>query len=202
MASTTKKRKTRQPTDKSILDTALTPGQPITNEGQLAGAIAEAVEGAEASTTVVTVGQMAITITHLPYGVERKWNKIIGPYLQFLIGAWLDGPEEFAKALSVAVAESDEDLTALALIILTAYNPDITEDWLNQHGTFEQVLELIKAQIEKNKVADTLGKLWGRGVLSAKLAEALSISSPPTTPASTQPSSASASATSSTPPSS
>ncbi|MFN7000410.1 MAG: HAD-IC family P-type ATPase, partial [Elioraea tepidiphila] len=77
---------------------------------------------------------------------------------------------QFGKALSVAIAESDEDLTALALIILTAYDDAINEDWLNRHAHFHEVIELVKAQMEKNKVADSLGKLWGNGVLSAKLA--------------------------------
>lgn len=196
------KTKVKPPTASSVLETALTRPQEIATEGQLQAAINEAIEGAEASDTTLAIGDRTITITHLPYGVERRWNKIIGPYLQFLIGAWLQGPEEFAKALSVAVAESDEDLTALALIILQGYDKRIDEDWLNTNATFEQVLELVKAQIEKNKVADVLGKLWGNGVLSAKLAEALFTTMPQTGPASMPSSSDSASATSSTPPSS
>lgn len=190
------------PAAPNLLEAGLAPTPELRTEREVQGAINEALEGREASDVVVRVGDRPFTITFLPYGVERRWNKIIGPYLQFLLGAWLEGGEAFAKALSVAIAESDEDLTALALIILTAYDDTINEDWLNRHAHFHEVIDLVKAQMEKNKVADSLGKLWGNGVLSAKLAEALTTTMPHAGLASTPSSSAPASATSSTPPTS
>jgi hypothetical protein len=199
-----RKQKRRAPaatsTPGSILDAMVEPPRPIETEEELSSAINEALEGKEASIDKVTVGGREIVITHLPYGVERHMKRLIGPYLKFLLEAWFAGEEAFAAALTAAIVESDEDLTELAVIILRAYDPNLDEHWLNYHATLAEVVELVKAQVRKNKVADTLGKLWGRGVLSARLVEALNITRPPSGPASTPSSSASASDTSSTPP--
>jgi hypothetical protein len=184
----------------SILDAMVEPPKPITTDEELGAAINEALEGAEASIDKVTIGGREITITHLPYGTERHMKRLIGPYLKFLLEAWLAGEDAFAAALTAAIVESDEDLTELAVVILQAYDPNLDEAWLNYNASLAEVIELVKAQVRKNKVADTLGKLWGRGVLSARMVEALNISKPPSGPTSTPSSSASASDTSSTPP--
>lgn len=194
-------RKKKAPTSPNVFEAGIAPAPELKTDAQVQGAINHALEGPTASEGMeVRVGNRPFIITFLPYGVERQMNRIIGPYLQFLLGAWLEGGEAFAKALSVAIAESDEDLTELALVILRAYDESINEDWLNRQARFHEVMDLIKAQLEVNKVADSLGKLWGNGVLSAGLAEALTITTPPAGPTSTRSSSAPVSATSSTPP--
>lgn len=199
------KRKKRHKSDhrsESILDAMVEPAPPIETDSELAAAIGEALEGASASSDRVVIGGRTITITHLPYGVERHMKRLVGPYLRFLLEAWMAGEDAFADALTAAIVESDADLTELALLILQAYDPELNESWLNYNATLDEVIELVKAQVKKNKVADTLGKLWGRGVLSARLVEALNITRSPSGQGSTPSSSASASDTSSTPPTS
>lgn len=202
MSKKQQKRKAQAPTSTpgSILDAMMEPPKPITDDFELEAAVNEALEGGAASIDKVTVGGREITITHLPYGTERHMKRLIGPYLKFLLEAWLAGEDAFAAALTAAIVESDEDLTELAVIILQAYDRELTEEWLNYNATLAEVIELVKAQVRKNKVADTLGKLWGRGVLSARLVEALNITRSPSGPNSMPSSSASASGTSSTPP--
>ena len=169
---------------------------------EAAMAASEAMEGASASPDTVSVGGRTWPVTFLPWGPERKFMRIIGPYLRFLTDAWIAGGETWLACLTAAIVESEHDMTELALIILQHHDPAIDEAWLNDNAHCEELIELVSLQLDKNRVADTLGKLWGRGVLPQSLSDELTPSTPPTTPDSTPPANDSASDTSSTPPSS
>lgn len=198
----------------NLFEAGITPPPELNSDREVAQAAATVL--GEVADEEVTIGGRTIKVIELKWGAERQWNPIIGDYLEFLLGAWLSGPEQFAKALSVAVGESPNDLTRLAVIALGFYFKDDPafipydgatreqqiEAWLNENATFKELIELIRAQMERNAVSDSLGKLWGKGVLSAKLAEVLSTTPLPPGQTSTPSSNGSASATSSSPPTS
>lgn len=165
-------------------------------------ASAEAVEGPDTRSDTVSVGGRAWPITFLPWGPERRFVRIIGPYLRFLTDAWIAGGDTWLACLTAAIVESETDLTELALIILQHYDATIDEAWLNENAHMEELIELVSVQLDKNRLADSLGKLWGRGVLPQSLTSELTPSTPQTMPDSMPPSSDSASDTSSTRPSS
>lgn len=196
------KDKTKDKPDRTLIEAIRQDPNDSMTGTEAAMASAEAMEGAGASPDTVSVGGRTWPVTFLPWGPERRFMRIIGPYLRFLTDAWIAGGDTWLACLTAAIVESEHDMTELSLIILQYHDPSIDEAWLNDNARCEELIELVSVQLDKNRVADTLGKLWGRGVLPQSLSDELTPSTPPTMPDSTPLANDSASDMGSTPPSS
>ncbi|MNS28120.1 hypothetical protein D3C72_600860 [compost metagenome] len=215
---------TTQPKPASVLEAATMPAPELKTDAEVERQVEEAVEGAPAATDVVMVGGREFPIIFLPWGVERQMVRIVAPYLRFLMRAWAAGDPVFTEAMVAAVMESETDLTKLAVLILGHHLKDDptfaptpakveagqvlepavsreekVESWLNEQAHLAELIELVVLQLAKNKLADSLGKLWGRGGFDGAVAAALSTMTPPIGPSSTPVSSKSAKRTGSTP---
>lgn len=154
-------------------------------DGQVAQ-IALEVANPEETIDKITIGGKTVQIRFLTWKYERRMLNIIAPYCRVLIDGASVGA--FEEVLSSLLAEAETDLTRLAIIILSAQAETIgidlgefrdkeskekalavaIESWIDENARFEEICELVKRQIVKNKLADSLGKLWAPGVLAIK----------------------------------
>lgn len=128
----------------------------------------------------VTVGGREVAIAMLPWGVEEQLLDIIAPYLRLLIDA--AAVSQFEEVLQSLLIEARHDLHKLAVLILVHHwkhepafaadeqtSADKVSAWLRDNAHFAELAELVLAQVQKNKVADSLGKLWSPAVLGVRI---------------------------------
>lgn len=142
----------------------------------------------EATKETVTIGGREFKVVMLPWGVEGQMLDIIAPYLRLLVDA--AAVEQFEGVLGALLIEARHDLNALAIMILShqwkkepEFQPDAGEHpqttaqkidaWLAENAHFSEIAELVLAQVKRNKVADSLGKLWAPNVLGVKILRVL-----------------------------
>lgn len=154
----------------------------------------------------VDVGGIAFPVRFLTWKYERHWTRILAPMMRFLLEAASVG--KFEEALVALLSESDADLSRMAAWVLLPQvdviadlpaapeqatgTPDEVmvgriEEWLGEHARMEELVDVVTAQVRKNKVSDSLGKLWGPGVLSVKTLRGLNTLANLTGSATTQP---------------
>lgn len=157
--------------------------QPLT-DAQVVAATQEAFHP-EGTRDVVTVGDREVQVRMLPWGVEQKMLDCIAPYLRLLVDA--TAVSQFDEMLQALLVEARHDLNKLAVIILAnqwkaepgflADEVGTTEQkvnaWLAENAYFQQIADLVLAQVRKNKVADSLGKLWLPNVLHVRMLKVL-----------------------------
>jgi hypothetical protein len=187
--------------------------------------VGQAVEDAlDPSSTLETlrIGGADIQIRFLTYRYERQMVRIIAPYLRTLTDAAMVGA--FDNVLAACLIEAEVDLWRLVVIILRPQvealgvlpeAPELPEgrfytseqqlcaqigEWVNEHAHFDEMAELAKRQVVKNKLGESLGKLWAPGVLGVGLLKLLNTLPSHITQALQLKSTPSASATASSPP--
>lgn len=143
------------------------------------------------------IGDRSIKMTNIPWGAEQEIIDILAWYLRTITDASAVGLLE--DTLGALLIEASADLEKICLIILehhwgeepqfapqpeqrdaegTLVAPAMTtrdrlRAWLKKKAHFEQIADLVLTQIKRNKLADSLGKLWAPGVLGVKALKAL-----------------------------
>ncbi len=161
----------RPPKVDGLVEEAITPSADTMPDEAIRQVAAEITDSA-AVAEFVTVGGREFPVQFLVWKQERQFMKVIAPILRYLITAATLG--EFEAAFGALLTESDGDLTKLALVVLQTHDATIDETWLDEHARMDELIELVTQQVRKDKVIDTLGKLWGPGVLAVKTLEGLS----------------------------
>jgi hypothetical protein len=206
----------------SLIDEANTPPREHLSDDEVELALEEALDPSSTQETL-SLGGIGIQVRFLSYRYERQMLRIIAPYLRVLTDAAMVGA--FEDVLAACLIEAEVDLWKLVVIILRPQVeslPDLPEapelpagkaytpeqrlcaqigEWVDENAHFDEMAELVKAQIVKNKLGSSLGKLWAPGVLGVGLLKLLNTLPSHITQALQLQSTASASATASSRPS-
>ena len=142
----------------------------------------------EATKETVTIGGREVKVVMLPWGVEGQMLDIIAPYVRMLVDS--AAVEQFEDMLTALLVGARHDLNKLAVMILSyqwkndpAFQPESGEHprtteqkvdlWLAENAHFCEITDLVLTQVKKNRVADSLGKLWAPNVLGVRILRVL-----------------------------
>ena len=144
----------------------------------------------------VMVGGVQIEVKWLFWEDEIKMLRMLAPYQKMLIDAVGIGALE--ETIGALLVEATHDLERLAVMILRGQmeklgippvttsvttptgladlDPDEIEEaklqairtWLRKRARFAELSELVLVQIKRNKLGESLGKLWAPGALHIK----------------------------------
>lgn len=165
--------------DSTILGAAGNPAQELPEE--FIPAVTREAFDPQAAKAEVAVGDRVVKIAMVPWGVEGDMLDIIAPYLRLLVDS--AAVETFEETLAAALVEGRHELNRLAVIILAHHWKDETafhdeagkvdagaiNTYLAENAHFHQIADLVLAQVQKNRLADSLGKLWSPGALTVKV---------------------------------
>lgn len=175
----------------TLITEAAAPARPDLTDAEIAAASQEAADPA-ASRDVVHIGGRDIRVTFLTWKYENEMLRIISTYLRILLDAAIDA-EALEEVIGALLVAATADLENVAVIILRhhlkndpAFAPrpadgdtpavttdDLIREWLGEEAHFDQLVTLIRAQIAKNKLGDSLGKLWQPAVLGVRTLKVL-----------------------------
>jgi hypothetical protein len=155
----------------------------------------------DSSDEYVSVGGVRVQIKWLFWEDEIKMLRALAPYQKMLIDAAAIGALD--ETIGALLVEATYDLERLAVMVLrgqmeklgippvdTTKNtptgladllPEEIEEarlqairqWLRTRARFAEIAELVLAQIKRNKLGESLGKLWAPGVLHIKALQIL-----------------------------
>lgn len=146
--------------------------------------------------TFVSVGGIPIPIKFLFWETEMRLLRIMAPYQKVLIdGAIIDALDETLGALlveavhaldqvAVIILHTQMDVLPIEPVETTKVTPgglaelspaqieaaqmEAVRAWVRKNGRFDELADLVLAQIKRNNLGKALGKLWEPGAQRVK----------------------------------